>query len=77
MWVTSLLVCSCSIVAQAEVFMTDSHDDYFVRNLLLLLAETRALATVPDPAAIAECTVVADSLAKGRTHAYRNAASGP
>jgi hypothetical protein len=42
----------------AEVFMTDSHDDFFVRNLLLLLAETRALATVPDPAAIAECTVV-------------------
>jgi hypothetical protein len=42
----------------ADVFMTDSHDDYFVRNLLLLLAETRALATVPDPAAIAECTVV-------------------
>jgi hypothetical protein len=43
---------------QAEVYMTDSHADYFVRNMLLLLAETRALATVPDPAAIAECTVV-------------------
>jgi HK97 family phage major capsid protein len=42
----------------AEVFMTDSHADYFVRNVILLLAEIRALATVPDPAAAAECTVV-------------------
>jgi HK97 family phage major capsid protein len=43
--------------SSAEVFMTDSHADYFVRNLLLLLAEIRALATVPDPAAAAECSV--------------------
>lgn len=35
--------------ANAEVFMTDSHADYFVRNILVLLAEQRALATVPDP----------------------------
>jgi HK97 family phage major capsid protein len=40
-----------------DVFMTDSHADYFVRNLLLLLAEIRALATVPDPQAAAKCTV--------------------
>jgi HK97 family phage major capsid protein len=40
-----------------DVFMTDSHADYFVRNLLLLLAEIRALAAVPDPAAAAKCTV--------------------
>jgi len=43
--------------SSAEVFMTDSHADYFVRNLLLILAEIRALATVPDPAAAAECSV--------------------
>lgn len=41
----------------AQVFLTDSHADYFVRNVLVLLAEIRALATVPDPAAAAECTV--------------------
>lgn len=49
--------------ASAEVFMTDSHADYFLRNLLLLLAEIRALATVPDPAAAAECSV---AIAAGR-----------
>lgn len=42
----------------AEVLLTDSHADYFLRNILLILAEIRALATVPDPAAAAECTVV-------------------
>lgn len=41
----------------AELFMTDSHADYFIRNTLLLLAEIRALATVPDPAAAAKCSV--------------------
>lgn len=43
--------------SNAEVFMTDSHADYFVRNIILLLAEIRALATVPDPGAAAECSV--------------------
>jgi len=43
--------------SSAEVFMTDSHADYFVRNLLLLLAEIRALATVPTPGAASSCSV--------------------
>lgn len=43
--------------ATAEIFMTDSHADNFIRNIILLLAEIRALATVPDPAAAAKCTV--------------------
>jgi Phage capsid family len=42
-----------------EVFLSDSHADNFIRNILLLLAETRALVTVPEPAALAECTVAA------------------
>lgn len=42
---------------QADLYMTDSHADNFLRNILLLLAETRALATVPDPGALAECSV--------------------
>lgn len=43
---------------QTDVYLTDSHADYFIRNILLLLAETRALSTVPEPAALVECTVV-------------------
>lgn len=41
----------------AELYFTDSHADFFVRNVILLLAEIRALATVPDPAAAAKCSV--------------------
>jgi HK97 family phage major capsid protein len=43
---------------QTDVYLSDSHADYFLRNILSLLAETRALATVPEPLALAECTVV-------------------
>jgi hypothetical protein len=39
--------------------MTDSHDDYFLRNILVILAETRALSVVAQPAAIQEVTVTA------------------
>jgi HK97 family phage major capsid protein len=39
------------------VYLTDSHADNFIKNVLLLLAEIRALATVPEPQAAAECTV--------------------
>lgn len=41
----------------AAVYLSDSHADNFIRNVLLLLAETRGLAVVGEPAAIAECTV--------------------
>lgn len=43
----------------ASVYMTDSHDDYFLRNILVILAETRALSVVAQPAAIQEVTVTA------------------
>jgi len=43
--------------AAAEIFMTDSHADFFIRNVVLLLAEIRASAAVPDPAAAAKCSV--------------------
>jgi HK97 family phage major capsid protein len=39
------------------VYLSDSHADNFVRNVLLLLAEIRALATVPEPQAAAKCSV--------------------
>jgi HK97 family phage major capsid protein len=41
---------------QTALYLTDSHDDYFIRNIVLLLAEIRALATVPDPLAAVKIT---------------------
>jgi len=43
----------------ADVYLTDSHADNFIKNILLLLAEMRALVTVPEPQAAAECSVSA------------------
>ena len=40
----------------ATVFMTDSHADYFVKNIILILAELRALIVVSEPGAIVEVT---------------------
>jgi HK97 family phage major capsid protein len=40
-----------------SVYLSDSHADNFIKNVLLLLAEIRALVTVPEPQAMAECTV--------------------
>lgn len=36
----------------ASVFLSDSHADYFVRNILVVLAEIMALAMVTQPAAL-------------------------
>ena len=41
----------------ASVFLTDSHADYFVKNIVLILAEIRALVVVSEPGAIVEVTV--------------------
>lgn len=41
-----------------DVYLSDSHADNFLRNILVLLAEQRALATVPEPNALAECAAV-------------------
>jgi hypothetical protein len=38
------------------VYMTDSHADYFVKNLLVILAEGRGLAAVTEPAAAQKVT---------------------
>lgn len=46
-----------------DVYLSDSHADNFVKNILLLLAEIRALVTVPEPQAIAECTAGATGTA--------------
>lgn len=43
----------------AAVFLTDSHADYFIRNLLVVMAETRALCTVEQPAALIKVEVPA------------------
>lgn len=48
-----------------SVYLSDSHADNFIKNVLLLLAEIRALVTVPEPQALAECTVGVTATASG------------
>jgi HK97 family phage major capsid protein len=43
----------------ANVFMSDSHADIFLRNELVILAETRAVPEVTTPLAMAQCTATA------------------
>ena len=43
----------------ASIFLTDSHADYFVKNIILILAELRALVVVSEPGAIVEVTISA------------------
>lgn len=47
-----------------SVFMTDSHADYFIRNLLVVLAEARSAFAVTDPLALAQVTTVAPAVAR-------------
>jgi hypothetical protein len=42
---------------QVAAYMSDSHADYFVKNLLVILAEQRALAAVTEPNAAEKVTV--------------------
>jgi len=51
--------------AAMSVFMSDSHADYFVKNLLVLLAEQRALAAVTAPGAACKVNVTVAPLAAG------------
>lgn len=41
----------------AQVFMSDSHSDFFVRNLVALLAELRAAFFVTRPTAFVDCAL--------------------
>jgi HK97 family phage major capsid protein len=41
----------------SNVFVTDSHADNFIKNILVILAETRGKAAVPEPNALCECSV--------------------
>lgn len=51
--------------AKTAVYLTDSHDDYFVRNLLVILAETRAAFAITDlRAAVSVTTPVVPLAAK-------------
>jgi len=38
-----------------SVFMSDSHADLFIKNTLVILAEARGKAAVPEPLALCEC----------------------
>ena len=48
-----------------SAFMTDSHEDYFVRNLLVILAEQRALVAVTEPHAAEQVVVGAGGTQAG------------
>lgn len=39
-----------------SLYLTDSHADYFLRNILVILAETRALAVITEPQALQKVT---------------------
>ncbi|HKV67686.1 MAG TPA: phage major capsid protein [Gaiellales bacterium] len=39
----------------SSVFISDSHQDLFIKNILVILAETRGKAAVPEPNALCEC----------------------
>lgn len=41
----------------SNVFLSDSHADVFLRNILVILAEARVKSAVTEPNAICECTV--------------------
>jgi len=41
----------------SSVFMSDSHADLFIKNTLVILAETRGKAAVPEPLALCEVAV--------------------
>jgi Phage capsid family len=56
---------------QVSAYMTDSHDDYFVRNLLVILAEQRALVAVTEPQAAEQVVVSAGTTTA--THSARTA----
>jgi hypothetical protein len=43
----------------SSVFISDSHADLFIKNTLVILAETRGKAAVPEPNALCEATATA------------------
>jgi HK97 family phage major capsid protein len=57
---------------QVAAYMSDSHADFFIKNLLVLLAEQRALAAITEPLAAEKVTVSAGGpLAAGGAPAER------
>jgi hypothetical protein len=42
----------------AQIYTTDSHSDYFIRNLFVILAEERVALVVFRPSAFAKVTLV-------------------
>lgn len=47
----------------SSVFISDSHADLFIKNTLVILAETRGKAAVPEPLALCEVAVSATAAA--------------
>jgi HK97 family phage major capsid protein len=45
--------------SSASVYMTDSHSDYFIRNLMVILAEQRSAFALTEPTAVVQVVVEA------------------
>ena len=54
---------------QVSAFMTDSHQDFFIKNLLVILAEQRALIAVTQPLAAEQVVVGAGGTQAGPAQA--------
>ena len=55
----------------SSVFISDSHADLFIKNTLVILAETRGKAAVPEPNAMCECSVSATARAASASDAKK------
>jgi hypothetical protein len=61
---------------QTQVFMTDSHGDYFIRNKLAILAEARGRIAVTNAAAMVKCEgVVPDAIVPATISLHSSAAA--
>lgn len=53
----------------SNVYATDSHTDFFLKNVIVILAETRALPAVTDSASLVKITVDGGATATGSSSA--------
>lgn len=53
----------------SNVYATDSHTDFFLKNVIVILAETRALPAVTDSASLVKITVDGGATAAGSSSA--------
>lgn len=55
--------------SSASVYMSDSHADYFIRNLFVILAEERSVFALTEPTAIVAVKIAAETAAVAKSNA--------